>query len=175
MLGHVFGKGIRFELLSQESELEGFQLVIRSLSKGDVDKEPFLVWNAFVDLMVNEEYEDLNEIQRVAYLCFWYDSEVQNGGHLQYFENRGLSMLPDSIAALNSLEAISQGRILKKAVEKFSAEPRKKIETVEEYVERALEGEFDELDELYYKSTPSVLDLLEKYLERNKEQFITIK
>jgi hypothetical protein len=46
---------------------------------------------------------------------------------------------------------------------------------VEEYVERALEGEFDELDESYYESAPSVSDLLEQYLECHKDQFIIIQ
>jgi hypothetical protein len=149
-------------------------MVIRSLSKQEVVKEPFLIWNAFVDLLAMEEYEDLDEVQRIAYLCFWYDSEVQNGGHLQYFENRGLDMVSDSIVALNILGAVSQGEILKSAIDKLSAKPRKKLETVEEYVERALEGEFEELDETYYDSTPSVSDLLEKYLERNREHFVVI-
>jgi hypothetical protein len=75
-------------------------LVIRRLSKKDVNESPFLIWNTFVELMVDEEFESLNDIQRVAYLCFWYDSEVQNGGHLQYFENRGIDMLAESILAL---------------------------------------------------------------------------
>ena len=35
-------------------------------------------------------YEDLAEVQRKAHLVFWYDLQVNNGGHLQYFENQPL-------------------------------------------------------------------------------------
>lgn len=83
-------------------------------------------------------------------------------------------LLPDSIVALNTLGAVSQGEILKSASDKLPAKPRKKIETVEEYGERALEEEFDGLDEAYYVISPSVSDLLEKYLERNIAYFVTI-
>jgi len=49
------------------------------------------VWNAFVDVLAMEEYADLDPVQRIPHLCFWYDSELQNGGHFQYFENRNTS------------------------------------------------------------------------------------
>ena len=83
-------------------------------------------------------------------------------------------MLSESIVALNALGAVSQGEILKSAIDKLSSKLRKKLETVEEYVERALEGEFDELDGTYYNSSPSVSDLLEKYLEKKREHFVII-
>jgi len=62
----------------------------RMLTKPQVDAEPFRIWNACVDLLATEDYRDLGKEQRPAHLVFWYESEVQNGGHLQYFENRGV-------------------------------------------------------------------------------------
>jgi len=41
---------------------------IRTLSKQDVEKEPYLVWNALVDLLAIESYEDLSEEQRATHL-----------------------------------------------------------------------------------------------------------
>jgi predicted transcriptional regulator len=149
-------------------------MIIRRLSKSDVEKEPYLVWNSFIDLIAMEDYDDLDEVQRIAHLCFWYDSEVQNGGHLQYFENRRLDLLPVTLEALNRIGAISQSDILKSAIDKLMIKPRKKIETVEEFVELAREGEFEKLDNNYYDASPSVLELLDKYLEQNQEYFVTI-
>jgi hypothetical protein len=60
----------------------------RRLTQQQVDAQPFRIWNAYVDLLAMEDYHDLVEQQRPAHLVFWYESEVQNGGHLQYFENR---------------------------------------------------------------------------------------
>jgi hypothetical protein len=65
----------------------------RTLTKGEVEKEPYRVWNAYVDLLAVEDHRDLVPEQRAVYLVFWYESEVQNGGHLQYFENRGTVLL----------------------------------------------------------------------------------
>jgi hypothetical protein len=42
----------------------------------------------------------LSAEQRPAHLVFWYESEVQNGGHFQYFENRGTEHLAATIEAL---------------------------------------------------------------------------
>jgi hypothetical protein len=39
---------------------------------------------------------------------FWYDSEVNNGGHLQYFENQGTNHLTETINTLKKLKAFSQ-------------------------------------------------------------------
>ena len=52
-----------------------------------MQREPYLVWNAFVDIVALTPYERLHPRQRPAHLVFWYNAEVQNGGHYQYFEN----------------------------------------------------------------------------------------
>jgi hypothetical protein len=41
-------------------------------------------WNAFIQLLALTDYDELAPQQRAAHLVFWYESEVQNGGHLQY-------------------------------------------------------------------------------------------
>src|SRR5258708_36997768 len=72
----------------------------RTLTKQQADAEPFRVLNAYVRLLAGERYEDLSPEQRPAHLVFWYESEVQNGGHLQYFENPGtehLSATPEAL------------------------------------------------------------------------------
>lgn len=58
---------------------------VRTLMKQELEHSPWLVWNAFVDLLATEKYEDLSPEQRPAHLVFWYESEVQNGGHMQLF------------------------------------------------------------------------------------------
>lgn len=44
-------------------------------------------WNRFVSLTCEWNLNELNPVQRTAYLCFWYDAEVNNGGHGQFFDN----------------------------------------------------------------------------------------
>jgi len=72
------------------------------------------------------KYADLNDIQSVALFAFWYDSEVQNGGHLQYFENkfkhfqnREQLLITTTLKALKILAAKEQSDILTAASEKY--------------------------------------------------------
>jgi HrpA-like RNA helicase len=72
-----------------------------------------------------EDYDDLSPEQRPAHLVYWYESEVQNGGHLQYFENRGTEHLAAPVKALGSLGAMCQQQVLREAgramVESFTS------------------------------------------------------
>jgi Domain of unknown function (DUF4375) len=128
-----------------------------------------------LNLLAKGNYRDLDEVQRVAHLCFWYDSEVQNGGHLQYFENRGTSLLNETLAALHLLGAESQRSILEAAGHAFTSGTRKEqIDTVEEYVTAARSAEFAVSDSAYYACSPPIPELLADYLERNMSHFIEI-
>jgi len=150
-------------------------MIKRELPKEAVANEPWQVWNAFIDLLAMEDYKNLTPTQQVAQLAFWYDSEIQNGGHLQFFENRGTEHLESTIVALEKLGATAQQKILTEAGKKWSAEIRSEIESVEDYVSEALEAEFEDSDNLYYECDPSINDFLEKYLDTYKGEFISFK
>src|SRR5580704_12188416 len=117
-------------------------MILRTLTKLQAEKEPFLVWNAYVNLIATENYADLDSIQRPAHLVFWYESEVQNGGHLQYFENRGSHHLGETIEVLGLLGASCQQRILQEAADKYLGRPRRRPHSVEAFCAKALEDEF---------------------------------
>lgn len=140
-----------------------------------LEDNPYEKWNQFVDLLAMEDYNDLTEIQKVAHLCFWYDSEVQNGGHLQYFVNRGFLLINETTLALTKLGAQSQTTVLSKAINILLTKGISKIESVEEYADEALEGKFDDIDSEYYSCEPAIQDLLEKYLENYEDEFIIIE
>jgi hypothetical protein len=94
------------------------QMIRRIVSQRELDKEPFQLWNAFVNLLATEAYSDLTIEQRPAHLVFWYESEVQNGGHLQYFENQTIEKclrIDETIAALGKLGANCQLAVLRDA------------------------------------------------------------
>lgn len=149
-------------------------MIIRQVSKEALSKEPYLVWNSFIDLVAMEEYEVLDDVQKVAHLCFRYDAEVQNGGHLQYFENKKGRLLEETLQALDVLGAPDQRKILEGAIQVFRGKPRKEIATVEEYVETALMEEYEVFDSAYYACDPSVIKLLEDYLQKYQTYFVQI-
>jgi hypothetical protein len=137
-----------------------------------LESNPYEKWNQFVDLLAMEDYNHLSEIQKLAHLCFWYDAEVQNGGHLQYFLNRGISLVNETAFALTKLGAQQQTKILSKAINILLTKEIPQIESVQEYVDEALEGKFDDIDSEYYSCEPTIQDLLEKYLANYEEEFI---
>jgi hypothetical protein len=151
------------------------------LSKSEVEKTPYLVWNSFIHLIALSEYKDLTNIQMTASLAFNYDSEVQNGGHLQYFENTAKIypnqenlLINATVDALKYLGAIEQEKILSSASKIYYSQDRKHPKTVEEYCATALEEEFGDFDNSYYETEPSITNLLEKYLEVHLTEFVKI-
>jgi len=148
---------------------------IRSLTKSQVEAEPFQVWNSFVDLIATEDYEVLSLDQQPAHLVFWYENEVQNGGHFQYFENHKAKHLKEAIEALGLLGAKCQQQVLREAGEIWLSRPRQQIETTEEFCEEALEGEFDSFDSRFHACSPNLQKVLEDYLSRNQSLFVEMR
>lgn len=149
-------------------------MIIRSLSKQEIEEDPYCIWNAFVDLLAMEEYEELSPEQRPAYLVFWYDSEVQNGGHLQYFVNRGTEQFAATIEALGLLGFTCQQQILREAAELWLSRNRSPIQTVQEYSDTALEDEFGSFDTSFYACSPNLQECLEDYLKHNQALFVRV-
>jgi hypothetical protein len=149
-------------------------MIIRSLTKDEVAAEPFRVWNAFVDVLAMEDYSDLSPEQRPAHLVFWYESEVQNGGHFQYFENRGTEHLAATIEALGLLGATCQQQVLREAGELWLSRSRPRVQTAQEFCDTALEGEFDAFDSRFHACSPSLQHSLETHLERHQSLFVSV-
>ena len=144
----------------------------RKVSVQQLEREPYVIWNEYVDLLATSNYASLSEIQRSAYLAFWYDTEVQNGGHLQYFENQSVAHLDESIAALIRLGGVCQSNVLSRAGKQFLSKPHGMIRSAKEFTETALGGEFDEYDQDFYACRPTITELLQVYLEANEIEFI---
>jgi len=154
--------------------LDAHVMIIRSLTKEEVEVEPFQVWNAFVDLLSTENYGDLSSEQRPAHLVFWYESEVQNGGHFQYFENRGAEHLAATVEALGSVGATCQQELLREAGELWLSLTRSRVQTTEEFCDTALEDEFEAFDSRFHDCSPSVQECLEAHLERYQAFFVSV-
>jgi len=152
-------------------------MITSRISRKDAEENPYLIWNEFVHLVGLRDYAELSIEQRPAHLVYWYDNEVLNGGHLQYFENKKCEHLEETIIALGQLGALSYQEILRKASTLFLSRPRKRIDTIEEYVETAREEEFSEYDKRFYrlyKDSPKLADYLERHLKEHQANFVTI-
>jgi hypothetical protein len=128
-----------------------------------------------VDLLACSTYEELNDVQRAPHLAFWYESEVQNGGHLQFFENRPADHIEPTLDALRALKAEMYVPILTEATERWRSRQREKSDTAQAFISAALAREFDDLDLVYYDTQPPVTKLLENYLGLNPTEFVVIE
>jgi hypothetical protein len=151
------------------------------LSKTEVERRPYLIWNALIQLLVESKLEELNDIQIVPLFAFWYDSEVQNGGHLRYFENKGKLfrnnenvLVNSTLKALNILGATQQADIYSTASIKYFSQIRKHPQNVEEFCKLELEDEFGEYDRRYYDCVPDMNNLLELYLQGHLTEFVKL-
>jgi hypothetical protein len=147
----------------------------RTVTNRQLEQEPAAVWNTFINLIAHEEYDSLAPEQRPAHLVFWYETEVQNGGHQQFFENCGSERLSETIDSLARLRATCHQRVLTDAADKWLADVRSPIQTAEEFCEIALDDEFGEFDARFHKCEPDLMHFLLVHLQQNQDKFIAVE
>jgi hypothetical protein len=158
--------------------------VIRErLGRAELARTPDLAWNRFVDRIVAGR-EDPR--WRPLALVFWYEAEVLNGGHLQYFVNEICATPSETLGALREFGLAEHGSIVERAIarsEELAGQPRPQSaatagsspgdvqQFLAYYSERAMEGEFSDLDLEFYDVKPTITNFLEALLERRSEEF----
>src|SRR5690606_31405169 len=124
-------------------------MIRRQIKQQDIIADPAVSWNAFVDILATELPEELSMIQRRAQLLFWYDAEVNNGGHLQYFLNSAGEGAVETVVVLGEFGLNAHHQILSQALEACLTGLIHPIDSIPEYIDEAMEGRFDELDKRY--------------------------
>ncbi len=69
------------------------------LSRQQLRDDPHLVWNTYVSILALSDSRELTPNQLDAQLVFFYENDVQNGGHLQFFENGDANRFQEVICA----------------------------------------------------------------------------
>jgi hypothetical protein len=136
------------------------------------EAKPWIVWNGFVNLLTMTEYDQLTPQQQLAHLVFWYESEVQNGGHLQYFNNQPLERAEATITALRALGALPQSLILESALARWRDVGRLPPADVNEYIAMAVEREFADCDRLFGECARTLIDYLQQHLASHGSDYI---
>lgn len=137
-------------------------------------EQPGAAWDAFVTLVSYLEHEELKPEQRPAALAYWYDAEVCNGGHYQYFVNLAGQRAREAVTALEAIGSSEGSALLEQAIAIWESRERERPETLEAFVEGAREDEFGELDERFYELEPSLGDLLQRYVEAHRADFVAV-
>lgn len=112
--------------------------------------------------------------QKALYMFWQFDSEVTNGGFVQFFWNGNAEYVP---ALIRGLELIGD-RSMKKLVQEAYREYQQQQVSFTQYnhlYESPLYEELDNLNQLdfeYFRLHKKTIDKLEKYIKRNPEEFI---
>jgi membrane protease YdiL (CAAX protease family) len=126
-----------------------------------------------------EHIKKLNEEQKNAYIILSYDSDVQNGGHLSFFDWCADIFTPEEVInALNAVGASHFVKIYEKAVRDLKYDERcgympydfdddNDEDDDDEY------DDFKELDEPFYELSPDLTELLKKYVWEKKDLIFT--
>jgi len=90
--------------------------------------------------------------QRAVYSCYWYEYEVCNGGHRQFFDNSTGILWDEAIAGFALVGAPKHGAILKAAVLLFpDGHPSKDRDVRAEQVSRIPNEQLETLDNRLYE------------------------
>lgn len=111
-------------------------------------------WNKFIEQICPKKLKDLNEVQKIAVLCFYYDHEMNIGGHVCYFDNYSKVKNEDLKEAL---------RIVAN---------KKYVENFEEAIEHGKEDNYEKTDSLYKKISPCLTEYLETYVLKNYKDIL---
>jgi hypothetical protein len=128
------------------------------VKKQDVESYEYYLWNRFIECLINEEFgDDLSQVQQVAKLCFWYDAEMNNGGHSGYF----------ACYADENFDEVEKS-LINIGAEEYAKNFRIAIETGENDGYISTDDKFGEL-------TPVLTDIIEKYVMDNINEFFIIE
>ena len=124
-----------------------------------IDDKKINIWNKFIEDVCSLDLSELNEIQKNAVLCFWYDCEVNNGGHCAYF-----SAYPNNKLYIqdlfDALKIVGNDKI---------------ANNFKKSLQNGINDEYEKVDNKYYQFKPALIDYLEKYVLKNEKEIFKFK
>ena len=124
-----------------------------------------------------QRYEDdlaqFSKEQRLVLAYHWYLSEVNNGGHDQFYFNSTGIVWPDALEAFTAIGAEDVAAIIKASIDRLGGSPSLDTEERRRQLEE-MNPDFEDLDNKLYKLEESV-DFDEKVLEfirAHRQQFL---
>lgn len=111
-------------------------------------------WNTFIDVICSKELSELTPMQKEAVLCFWYDAEMNSGGHSGYFD-----CYPDT-----DPEELASA-LTKIAGKRFADNYLKALQEAADD-----DNGFEDTDDAFYSFEPSLTNHLEEFVEFHKHE-----
>lgn len=125
--------------------------------KRNPNSDASVLWNRFIEQICPKKLSSLTDIQKNAVLCFYYDREMNIGGHVSYFDNYGKIKNED----------------LKKALQIVAN--KKYVENFEEAIATGKNDNYKATDSMYQKISPCLTEYIEMYVIKNKDNILIEK
>lgn len=109
--------------------------------------------------------------QRQIFAIIWYISEVNNGGHDQFFFNSTGIVWRDALEGLNMIGAVENATILQEAANVLGGRPSLDREKRWEQMGDDTDDKFDALDNRFYNISPNLDEMILKFIQNNREKF----
>ena len=112
--------------------------------------------------------------QRAIFSCYWYQYEVCNGGHGQFFENSTGILWDQAAAGFELINAPQYGGILRDAISLFPKEgPAKDREARKEQLKMIVKEQLIKLDDRLYEQMKieDFEEIMAKYILANPSEF----
>lgn len=123
----------------------------------------------------NRDLEPFTDAQRKILALFWYDSEVCNGGHDQFFFNSTGIVWKDAIECMRMIGADKYAENFQKAVDLFGGSiPFDRVErwdALEKLDENEEFDNFREIDMFYYEEE-CIDQLMNEYVKQHASEFV---
>lgn len=130
-----------------------------------------------VDIHDNTEDYELSMLQfslpqRLMYALQWYRSEVNNGGHQQFYYNSTGRVWPDVLRALVAIDAPNMLGLFKKSLEMLGDKPSLDRDERCEMLDR-LKPNFSSLDEQFpsLEENEGLDELIMQYMQNHPKDF----
>jgi hypothetical protein len=137
------------------------------------DPHDALPWNAMVDLCAMEELEACTPVQRRAALVFWYQEEVNNGGHFQYFVNKASFPHREVVATLRELGAAHSASVLEAVLRQLDGHSPLFPDTAEGFETERQEFDLCAFDAQWgTEGDKEIQAALRRYLKAHESEFV---
>lgn len=123
----------------------------------------------------NADLSPFNKTQRLTFAMLWYDAEVNNGGHDQFFFNSTGIVWKDALEGMKMIEAHNMAINFQKAIDMFGVDVPFDRDERGELLDKLYEDDdfpgFEEIDSTYYKGD-DMGSLLDEYVKKHASEFV---
>lgn len=108
--------------------------------------------------------------QRLVFAMAWYEAEVNNGGHDQFFTNSTGIVWKDALDGFVAVGAVERANILKEAAKRMGGNPSFDRDERSDQIDK-FKADFEDLDLKFYELKDEFEGRVNKYIKEHRKDF----